>query len=119
MIKIYDDHIDFLSPGTIFGNLSLDDILHGNASYRNKHLVSSLHRLGIIEAYGTGMIKILHSYHSSLLRPKILTSESTFSVKLPNRNNFSSKIVHISTAIQEEYILDFIEKKWFYYSQRC
>ena len=42
--------------------------------------------LELIEAYGTGIIKIMEAYEGTGMTPQIETSDNTFQVILPNLN---------------------------------
>lgn len=53
---------------------------------RNEKLANVFYRLKLIEAYGTGIPKILRSYNDCARKPEIQTSSNAFKVILPNRN---------------------------------
>lgn len=59
LISVYDDRIEFVSVGGLLGGISLDDILLGLSVCRNPKLAAVFYRLKLIEAYGTGMPKII------------------------------------------------------------
>ena len=44
------------------------------------------YRLKLIEAYGTGMPRILRAYEGKEIQPQIITTDNTFNLILPNRN---------------------------------
>ncbi|MCD4674973.1 MAG: putative DNA binding domain-containing protein, partial [Desulfobacula sp.] len=60
VIKIFDDRIEFINPGTLYGNLTLEDLTRDDyvSSIRNKLLAESFYLMGDIEKYGTGFIRI-------------------------------------------------------------
>jgi len=60
VIKIFDDHIVFVNPGTIYGNLTIEDLNRDDyvSSIRNKLLAEAFYLMGDIERYGTGFIRI-------------------------------------------------------------
>ena len=53
---------------------------------RNIRLANIFYRLELIEAYGTGIIKIMEAYDGTGLTPQIETSDNAFKIILPNRN---------------------------------
>lgn len=59
IIKIFDDYIEFVSPGELFGAISLDDLKTDDylASHRNKLLAEAFYLTGDVEKYGTGFIR--------------------------------------------------------------
>ncbi|MHB8126047.1 MAG: RNA-binding domain-containing protein [Desulfitobacteriaceae bacterium] len=97
LINIYDDRIEFVSLGGLVYGLSLDDIMLGISQTRNEKLANSFYRLKHIEAYGTGIIKIINSYNNNSIKPIIKATGSAFCVLLPNRN-YKSDIRPMKTA---------------------
>ena len=59
IIKIFDNCIEFISPGGLFGSISLNDLNSDNylASHRNKILAEAFYLIGEVEKYGTGIIR--------------------------------------------------------------
>lgn len=65
LISVYDDRIEFTSIGGLPAGVSLDDIMLGLSVCRNPKLANVFYRLELIEAYGTGMKKIMGAYENS------------------------------------------------------
>ena len=86
LISVYDDRIEFVSVGGLVGGISLDDILLGLSVCRNPKLAAIFYRLKLIEAFGTGVPKMMEVYRGSGLKPKIEASNNAFKITLPNRN---------------------------------
>ena len=89
-INIYDDRIEFISIGGLVNGISLDDVLLGISVCRNTELANIFYRLELIEAYGTGIQKILSSYKGQIVKPSIKTTTNAFKIILPNTNSLSS-----------------------------
>lgn len=53
---------------------------------RNPKLAAVFYRLKLIEAYGTGMPKIMKAYQSTGLEPRIEATNNAFKITLLNRN---------------------------------
>lgn len=87
LINIYDDRIEFVSIGGLVRGISIEDIKLGISQTRNEKLASVFYRLRLIEAYGTGIIKIMESYASSRQKPELKVSENAFLISLPNLNH--------------------------------
>ena len=92
LINIFDDRIEFVSLGGLVPGLSLDAIMLGVSQSRNERLANVFYRLKLIEAYGTGITKIMASYCDSTLKPVIKSVNGAFQVVLPNQNYISSEI---------------------------
>ena len=91
LISIYDDRIEFVSVGGLISGLELDDLLVGVSVCRNPHLANIFYRLQLIEAYGTGMKKILEAYADSAVQPQIQATSNAFKITLPNLNYVNNK----------------------------
>lgn len=113
LISVYDDRIEFVSVGGLPNGIALDDILLGLSVCRNPKLAAVFYRLKLIEAYGTGMPKILKSYAGSGVQPKIEVTSNAFKITLPNRNATAKETTTLLDASksQEMQILSFIETK--------
>ena len=93
----------------------LDDIMLGLSVCRNPKLAAVFYRLKLIEAYGTGMPKIMSSYDGSGLKPKIEVTNNAFKITLPNRNVVEKKVSPVSVVHRnkEQKIMEFVEKNGF------
>lgn len=111
LISVYDDRIEFVSVGGLPSGIALEDILLGLSVCRNPKLAAVFYRLNLIEAYGTGMPKILKAYAGSGVKPKIEVSSNAFKITLPNRNSATRDLTAVSdtTKSKEEQILAWIE----------
>ena len=86
LISIFDDRIEFVSVGGLLRGFSLSDVLLGVSVLRNPKLANIFYRLHLIEAYGTGLMKVQNTYRDARVKPKIETSDHAFRVILPNIN---------------------------------
>lgn len=86
LINIYDDRIEFISLGGLVPGLSIEAIMLGVSQSRNEKLANLFYRLKLIEAYGTGIAKIISSYKESKIQPVIKATDGAFQVVLPNLN---------------------------------
>ncbi|WP_305151856.1 RNA-binding domain-containing protein [uncultured Dubosiella sp.] len=122
LISIYDDRIEFVSIGGLLTGIELEDIMAGISICRNQNLANLFYRLHLIEAYGTGLTKIMEAYEGSSKKPILSTTKNSFKITLPNINakdetNFASKISDNITVSfiselgrDEEKVLDYIKK---------
>lgn len=86
LVSVYADRIEFVSPGGLCGGITIDDVLLGLSLCRNPTLAAIFYRLKLIEAYGTGLPKILAAYRDSALTPTIAATDHAFKITLPNRS---------------------------------
>ena len=86
LISIYTDRIEFVSIGGLMPGIDLEDIMVGISVCRNQDLANVFYRLRLIEAYGTGMGKIMKAYKDMEEKPLIETTKNAFKIILPNIN---------------------------------
>lgn len=112
LISIYDDRIEFVSIGGLLPGLELDDLMMGVSVCRNPHIANVFYRLQLIEAYGTGMKKIMGAYANALVQPKIKTTNNAFKIILPNVN-FTPKAAEVHKDFEKaaDLALDSNEEK--------
>ena len=85
-ISLYADRLEFTSIGGLVSGISLKDVTMGISVCRNAKLANVFYRLELIEAYGTGIIKIMETYKGTGMTPQIETSDNAFKIILPNLN---------------------------------
>lgn len=85
-IRVFSDRMEFISIGGLVSGVALSDIMMGISVCRNVKLANIFYRLELIEAYGTGIQKIMNAYDTSVVKPKIETSDNAFKIILPNVN---------------------------------
>lgn len=109
LISVYDDRIEFVSIGGLPDGINLDDILLGISACRNPKLAAIFYRLELIEAYGTGIPKIMSSYKDTGFEPKIEVTNNAFKITLPNLNYSIDE----QTETEDNRIVAFIDKNGF------
>ena len=69
---------------------------------RNPDLANVFYRLHLIEAYGTGISKIIGAYADEEEKPVIETTRNTFKIILPNINAMREKVRISEPEAKEE-----------------
>ncbi len=83
-VSMFDDRIEIVSIGGLPDGISEKDYMEGKMSIlRNPILANVFHRLELIEKFGTGIKRILHSYAESQSKPAFIVSENYIQVTLP------------------------------------
>ena len=98
LISIFDDRIEFVTIGGLVKGLSLADIKLGVSMLRNKNLANVFYRLHLIEAYGTGLLKIDECYADCSVKPQLLATDNAFKLVLPNINFAAKRVKDYSLA---------------------
>jgi ATP-dependent DNA helicase RecG len=91
LISIFDDRIEFVTIGGLVRGITKEDMLLGVSMLRNKYLANIFYRLKLIEAFGTGIPKIMESYQSFDIQPKIEITDNAFKITLYNTLVYKEK----------------------------
>lgn len=115
-VSLYADRIEFTSIGGLLSGVTLKDVMMGISVCRNVKLANIFYRLELIEAYGTGMRKIMEAYSETGKKPEIEISDNAFKVILPNLNTHDElkKTVINKGAVnddQEEAVISLAKKQ--------
>ena len=79
--------------------MELEDIMVGLSVCRNQNLANVFYRLKLIEAYGTGIRKIIKAYENQEAQPVIENTKNAFKIILPNINMESEEKKILSEQI--------------------
>lgn len=86
LVNIYEDRIEITSLGGLVPGVSLEAIRVGVSQSRNERLANVFYRMRLIEAYGTGITKIISCYRGQKVQPRFIAVDGAFQVVLPNRH---------------------------------
>lgn len=98
-----NESIEFISYGSLYGNITIEDILAGLSTSRNPHLQSIFMRLKRVEAIGSGIRRVNSYYKNKNLAFEIKALPSSFVVKLP-RITIDNKYVEDENKLIIEYL---------------
>ena len=83
LISLFDDRMEFVTIGGLVKGITFDDIMLGVSVLRNRQLANVFYRLGLIEAYGTGIMKIKNAYLGAARQPDFAATDNAFRLTLP------------------------------------
>ena len=87
-VLMFDDRIEVVSPGGLPSGITEEEYLSGRISVlRNRNLANVFYRLGFVEVFGTGIIRIKQLYEKALTKPEFEVSENTIKIVLPILEN--------------------------------
>ena len=116
LTSLFADRLEILSVGGLVPWFDDKDFALGISALRNRKLAAAFYRLGLIEAFGTGLLKIRNAYKGFAVAPKIEHSPRVFKITLFNRNAPTEKgdsafSRQTSSSSREGAILELIREK--------
>lgn len=100
LLSLFDDRMEMVTLGGLPKGISFGDLRLGVSVLRNPRLADVFYRLNLIEAYGTGIPKIMESYHEFSCQPEMEISDNAFRMTLPNVNH-----IRVSEPV-DTYVVD-------------
>ena len=100
LLSVFDDRMEMVTLGGLPKGISFGDLRLGVSVPRNPRLADVFYRLNLIEAYGTGIPKIMESYQEFSCQPEMEISENAFRMTLPNVNH-----IRVSEPV-DTYVVD-------------
>jgi ATP-dependent DNA helicase RecG len=110
IINIFDNRIEFVSIGGLVKGITMEDILGGVSQTRNTVIAAIFYRLELIEAYGTGIRRIIESYASCFQKPVFRPAPASFVVTLP-KMDYQAGVINNGGIPREELVLKRLEEK--------
>ncbi len=103
-VAYYDNRIEIISWGGLVKDMSEEAFYNDNLSIlRNPIVAQVFRRLGLIEAFGTGVRKIIKSYEETQFIPAFVIEDKYIKVVLPNIYFDDSKFK------EEEKIINYLQ----------
>lgn len=109
IVNLYDDRIEFVSLGGLVPGLRKEDLFLGISQPRNERLANVFYRLKHIEAYGTGLRRIMQYYEQFDVKPEIEATHGAFMLTLPNMNHARSLTTKYQPKPQHKIVLDYLQ----------
>lgn len=58
-VAIYDDRLEVTSPGGLYNGLTYEEVMKGHSKIRNKLIANIFGQMGLVEAWGSGIRRIM------------------------------------------------------------
>lgn len=91
LVSVFSSRMEFVNLGGLPKGLTKSDAMMGVSVQRNPKMAQVFYRLRLIEAYGTGIPKIIESYAGAVRQPAFEVSDNAFKVVLPSQNDGEPK----------------------------
>ena len=83
-VLMFEDRIEVVSPGGLPSGITEKEYFDGKISVlRNRNLANVFYRLGFVEIFGTGIVRIKQLYEEGVIKPDFEVSENTIKIVLP------------------------------------
>lgn len=109
IVNLYDDRMEFVSLGGLMPGLRKEDLFLGVSQPRNEKLANVFYRLKHIEAYGTGIRRIMQHYENFDVKPEIETTHGAFMLTLPNMNHARPLTMKRQPKSQHKVVLEYLQ----------
>lgn len=83
-VLMFEDRIEITSPGGLQSGIKKEEYLSGRLSVlRNPILGNVFYRLGIVEIFGTGILRSAEVYRNSVKKPDFEVTDNSIKIILP------------------------------------
>ena len=83
-----NDRLEVTSPGGLYNGLTYEEVMNGHSKIRNKGIANIFSKMGLVEAWGNGIKRILNAAEEyGLPKPRFQEFDNMFRVEL-FRNSF-------------------------------
>lgn len=102
-VSIYDDRLVVVSPGSLYGGLTIEEAISGYSVTRNEGIAEILSQSMLIENWGTGLQRVIQKCKEDhLKKPKFEVSASAFSVTIFRKTSGTREEVAQISGTNEE-----------------
>ena len=82
-VAIYDDRLEVTSPGGLYNGLTYEEVMSGHSKIRNKLIANVFSQMGLVEAWGSGIRRIISAATEYVLPvPRVEVFDDMFRVNL-------------------------------------
>ena len=82
-VAIYDNRLEVTSPGGLYNGLTYEEVMNGHSKIRNRAIANIFSQMGLVEAWGSGIKRILNAAKEyGLPEPKFQEFDNMFRVEL-------------------------------------
>ena len=87
-VAVYDDRLEVTSPGGLYNGSTYEEVMNGHSKIRNKGIANIFSQMGLVEAWGSGIKRILNAAEEyGLPKPRFQEFDNMFRVELFRNNS--------------------------------
>ena len=112
-VAVYDDRLKVTSPGGLYNGLTYEEVMNGHSKIRNKGIANIFSQMGLVEAWGSGIKRIINEAEEyGLPKPRFQEFDNMFRVELFRVYPITDQAIQAADqAIQAHERLDQAEEK--------
>ena len=101
-VALYDDRLEVTSPGGLYNGLTFEEAKQGHSKLRNRAIANVFSQIGLIEAWGTGIQRIISSAKEyGLPEPEFIEMADSFRVNLFRRTSTRENLVSVGESSEK------------------
>ena len=82
-VAVYDERLEVTSTGGLYNGLTYEEVMNGHSKIRNKGIANIFSQMGLVEAWGSGIKRILNAAEEyGLSKPRFQEFDNMFRVEL-------------------------------------
>ena len=92
-VAVYDERLEVTSPGGLYNGLTYEEVMNGHSKIRNKGIANIFSQMGLVEAWGSGIKRILNAAEEyGLPKPRFQEFDNMFRVELFRVNPITNQV---------------------------
>ena len=92
-VTVYDDRLEVTSPSGLYNGLTYEEVMNGHSKIRNKGIANIFSQMGLVEAWGSGIKRILNAAEEyGLPKPRFQEFDNMFRVELFRVNPITNQV---------------------------
>ena len=91
-VVVWNRKNKLLNEQTLYNGLTYEEVMNGHSKIRNKGIANIFSQMGLIEAWGSGIKRILNAAEKyGLPKPRIQEFDNMFRVELFRKNSLTKR----------------------------
>ena len=103
-VAVYDDRLEVTSPGGLYNGLTYEEVMNGHSKIRNKGIANIFSQMGLVEAWGSGIKRILNAAEEyGLPKPRFQEFDNMFRVELFRVNPITDQANQATNQVNQDF----------------
>ena len=103
-VAVYDDSLEVTSPDGLYNGLTYEEVMNGHSKIRNKGIANIFSQMGLVEAWGSGIKRILNAAEEyGLPKPRFQEFDNMFRVELFRVNPITDQANQATNQVNQDF----------------